>query len=572
MTTKRSPRSGLILSLALGGLVGGCGGDAAGNDAGADGAIACLVNQYVEDAACVACPPGTSNLPGDRTSGGDTTCDPRLCEEDERVQANACTPCPANTFNDAGDDASMSDTSCEDACEVALGLPCADFAEAYVKASTVDEADRFGRSVALDGDTLVVGAPDEDADTGIDGTQSDDTAVDSGAVYVFTRVGATWTQQAYLKASNVQGSDRFGFTVAVSGDTIAVGAPGEDSAAPGVNGDEADNSLESTGAVYVFTRSGASWSQQAYLKASNPDSTDSFGVALGLSGDTLAVGANWEDSTATGVNNDETDDTAVQSGAVYVFTRSSNTWSQQAYLKASNTDAGDEFGTALALDGNTLAIGAWEEDSAATGVNGSESSNASDTSGAVYVFTRSGVTWTQQAYLKASNTMVGAQFGFSVALSGDTVAVGAPEHQTGAVYIFSRSGGVWSQQAARTANRPADAFGYSVALSNTMLVVGARTESRGGSGLNDDPPFATIEASGAVYVFTQSATSWSQLAYIKASNPDPFDQFGFSVAVSGSTIAVGATNEDSAATGLNGNEANNDALDSGAVYVRLLAP
>ncbi|MBK7151017.1 MAG: FG-GAP repeat protein [Sandaracinaceae bacterium] len=119
-------------------------------------------------------------------------------------------------------------------------------------------------------------------------------------MYVFTRVGATWTQQAYLKASNVQGSDRFGFTVAVSGDTIAVGAPGEDSAAPGVNGDEADNSLESTGAVYVFTRSGASWSQQAYLKASNPDSTDSFGVALGLSGDTLAVGANWEDSTATG--------------------------------------------------------------------------------------------------------------------------------------------------------------------------------------------------------------------------------------------------------------------------------
>ncbi|MBK7151014.1 MAG: FG-GAP repeat protein [Sandaracinaceae bacterium] len=182
MTTKRSPRSVLILSLALGGLVGGCGGDAAGNDAGTDGAIACLVNQYVEDAACVACPPGTSNLPGDRTSGGDTTCDPRLCEEDERVQANACTPCPANTFNDAGDDASMSDTSCEDACEVALGLPCADFAEAYVKASTVDEADRFGRSVALDGDTLVVGAPDEDADTGIDGTQSDDTAVDSGAV------------------------------------------------------------------------------------------------------------------------------------------------------------------------------------------------------------------------------------------------------------------------------------------------------------------------------------------------------------------------------------------------------
>lgn len=574
MMFKRGLTAVLFLALAHVGLLVGCGDDSGGTDAGIDAAVFCLANQRVEDGSCVACPPGTTNPPGDNSLGGDTTCEARLCEEDQRVQANACTACPADTFNEAGDDASQTDTTCEDACQVALDLSCAAFEEAYVKASTVDEADRFGRSVALDGDTLVVGAPDEDADTGINGTQSDDSAVDSGAVYVFTREGATWTQQAYLKASNVGANDRFGFTVALSGDTLAVGASGEDSATAGINGDENDNSLESTGAVYVFTRSGSSWSQQAYLKASNPDSTDSFGVALALSGDTLAVGANWEDGSTTGVNGDETDDMALQSGAVYVFTRASNTWSQQAYLKASNTGAGDEFGSALALDGDTLAVGAWEEDSAAIGINGTESSDASGTSGAVYVFTRSGVTWTQQAYVKASDTTPDAQFGWSVAISGETLAVGAPERGGGAVYIFARAGGVWTQQAVRTANR-ADAngaFGYSLSLSASTLVVGARTESRPGFGLNADEPFGTIEASGAVYAFARNETSWTQIAYFKASNPDPFDQFGFSVSISGNTIAVGATNEDSDATGLNGSEASNDALDSGAAYVRRIAP
>jgi uncharacterized Zn-binding protein involved in type VI secretion len=137
--------------------------------------------------------------------------------------------------------------------------------------------------------------------------------------------------------------------------------------------------------VYVFTRSGTTWSQQAYLKASNTDAGDVFGVPVTLDGDTLAVGAVLESSNATGVDGDQADNTAGGSGAVYVFTRSGRTWSQQAYLKASNTDAGDRFGWSVALDGDTLAVGARLEDSNATGVDGDQADNSADDSGAMYV-------------------------------------------------------------------------------------------------------------------------------------------------------------------------------------------
>jgi AICAR transformylase/IMP cyclohydrolase PurH len=254
-------------------------------------------------------------------------------------------------------------------------------------------------------------------------------------VYVFTRSGGAWSQQAYLKASNTDESDHFGGSVALSGDTLAVGARSEDSNATGVNGDETSNDAYRSGAVYVFTRSGGVWSQQAYLKASNTDSTDNFGLSVALSGDTLAVGARSEGSNATGVNGDETSNTARRAGAVYVFTRSGVVWSQQAYLKASNTDGGDTFGQSVALSGDTLAVGVYQEDSNATGVNGDQSSNAAEDSGAVYVFTRSGVAWTQQAYVKASNTDEDDEFGHSVALSGDTLAVGAVEESSNATGV-----------------------------------------------------------------------------------------------------------------------------------------
>jgi len=239
--------------------------------------------------------------------------------------------------------------------------------------------------VALSGDTLAVGAIGEDsAATGVNGAQGDNSMGSTGAVYVFVRSGTTWSQQAYIKASNTGAFDEFGYSVALSGDTLAVGAIGEDSAATGVNGAQGD-SAAFAGAVYVFVRSGATWSQQAYIKASNTDAIDEFGYSVALSGDTLAVGADQESSAATGVNGPQADNTASDSGAVYVFVRSGTTWSQQAYVKASNTGANDEFGFSVALSGDTLAVGAVQESSAATGVNGAQTNNSAATAGAVYV-------------------------------------------------------------------------------------------------------------------------------------------------------------------------------------------
>ena len=256
---------------------------------------------------------------------------------------------------------------------------------------------------------------------------------DSSAVSV---VGTLATSIGYFKASNTDADDLFGRSVSLSsdGNTLAVGAIGESSKGTGVNGvDQDDDTSNQSGAVYVFTLSGTTWVQQAYVKASNTGTGDFFGrlVSLSSDGNTLAVGAVLEDSKGTGVNGlDQDDGTLNASGAVYVFTRSGTTWSQQAYVKASNTGASDIFGISVSLssDGNTLAVGATLEDSKGTGVNGVDQDDDTITdSGAVYVFTRSGTTWVQQAYVKASNTGASDQFGISVSLSsdGNTLAVGA---------------------------------------------------------------------------------------------------------------------------------------------------
>jgi hypothetical protein len=329
---------------------------------------------------------------------------------------------------------------------------------------------------------------------------------------------------AYMKASNTGAGDFFGFSVALSGDTLAVGARVEASAATGVDGDQTNNSASSSGAVYVFTRNSATgvWSQQAYLKASNTGANDWFGTSVALSGDSLAVGASHESSAATGINGDQANNSAGFSGAVYVFTRNPATgvWSQQAYLKASNTGAFMQFGLSVALAGDTLAVGTPFESSAATGVNGDQTNNsASSSSGAVYVFTRTGGAWTQQAYVKASNTNAVDFFGWSVALDGDSLAVGAIQEDSAATGV-------------------------------------------GGNQTNN-----SATDSGAVYLFTRTGGVWSQQAYVKASNTEAGDQFGTSVALAGDTLAVGAISEDSAATGVGGDQANNNALVSGAVYV-----
>ncbi len=391
---------------------------------------------------------------------------------------------------------------------------------AYTKASNTGAEDRFGVSVALSGDTLAIGAHSEDsAATGINGDQDNDAAPRGGAVYVFRRSGTSWSQEAYIKASNTGQSDRFGFSVALSGDTLAVSAYDEDSNATGINGDQDNDDAQDSGAVYVFRRSGTDWTQEAYIKASNTDASDQFGISIALSGDTLAVGAYLEDSAATGIDGDQDRDDVSGSGAVYVFRRDGTNWSQEAYIKASNTDASDRFGVQVALSGDTLAVGGYLDDSAATGIGGDQDSNDAANSGAVYVFTRAGITWSQEAYIKASNANAGDEFGFRVAVSGDTLAVGALKEDSNSTRI-------------------------------------------GGDQGNDD----TVN-SGAVYVFRRSGTNWSQVTYIKASNTDTEDRFGYGIALSNDTLVATSRSEDSAATHIDGDQHDNSATDSGAAYI-----
>ena len=469
----------------------------------------------------------------------------------------------------------------------------------YLKASNTGRLDSFGQAIALsaDGVTIAVGAPREaSAAKGVSGDQTSDAAAEAGAVYVFVRSNSVWSQQAYLKASNTDAGDQFGWSVALSadGNTLAVGARVESSAATGIDRDQADNTARASGAVYVFARTGATWSQQAYVKASNTAEGANFGLAVALASDgaTLAVGAEGEASAATGIDGDQSNTGATNAGAVYLFTRSGLTWSQQAYVKASNTDHEDRFGHSVALsaDGNALAVGAPDEQSDAVGINGDQTRNALAAAGAAYVFTRSGTTWSQQAYVKASNTDALDHFGSSVTLSADgaSLAVGAPAEgsaatgidgdQTsnlavgsGALYLFTRSGATWTQQAYVKASNTGGGFGTSAAFSAdaATLAVSAPFESSASVGIDGNQGDQTAGNAGAVYVFTRTGAVWSQRSYVKASNTGPGDNFGSDVALSadGATLAAGAPAESSAATGVGGNQHDDAVQFAGAAYV-----
>lgn len=471
----------------------------------------------------------------------------------------------------------------------------------FVKASNTRPASRFGHSVAIsaDGSTLAVGSYGESSGaTGINGNQSDVTANASGAVYVFTRAAGAWEQQAYIKASNSEVHDRFGWSVALNADgsTLAVSSYLESGGATGVGGNESDNGAFQSGAVYVFRRTGLTWAQQAYVKASNVDPYDNFGVELALSadGNTLAVGAMSEKSSASGINGNQLDNSMIFAGAVYVFTRSGDAWTQQAYVKASNTRANSKFGRALAIsaDGNTLAVGAPEESSSAVGIGGDQLNTGAPLSGAVYVFLRNAGAWTQQAYLKASNTRGGDNFGRSVALSADgaTLAVGAWGESSassgingsqsgasapgsGAAYVFTRGGSAWSQQAYIKASnaRAGSSFGISVSLSSdgSMLAVGADGEASGASGMNGVQVDTSAPDSGAAYMFSRVGTTWKQETFVKPSNTRPSIGFGRSLAMSadGAVLAVGAAREASGSTGIGGDQSDASAEGGGAVYL-----
>lgn len=497
---------------------------------------------------------------------------------------------------------------------------------AYIKASNPHMGDHFGNggtllgdSVALSGDglTLAVGAPNESSGAkGINGNQNDTSVYSAGAVYVFTRRNATspWAQQAYVKASTPQTGSEFGHVVSLSadGNTMAVSAYFEASASKGINGKEADESIPQAGAVYVFSRRGAAWTQQAYIKASNTGEAgtdgnfgdgDQFGFSISLSddGNTLAVGANAEDSNAKGINGNQEDNSMQSAGAAYIFVRSGTSWTQQAYVKAPNTTANVQFGYSVALsaDGNTFAVSAFDEGGASrvvvNGPNGPFPAGRNGT-GAIYVYTRSGTTWALQSYLKASNAEGGDSLGVIVSISddGNTVAGGILDEDcmstgvnpsnpcdndqkadtsVGAAVVFVRQGTQWAQQAFIKASNTGkeDWFGSRLQISGdgNTLAIAAQLEDSAAQGINGKQDDDSAQEAGAVYFFTRSGTSWAQKAYVKSSNDEAFDEFGSSVALSrdGRTLAVGARGEDSGAKGIDGNQADNSMKEAGAVYV-----
>jgi hypothetical protein len=420
----------------------------------------------------------------------------------------------------------------------------------------------------------------------VNGDQSDDSTAGAGAVYVFRRSGATWAQEAYLKASNPAVDDAFGSSLSLSGDTLAVGAPYESSSATGVDGDQTNDDALYAGAVYVFRRTGTEWVQEAYVKASNTGAEDYFGSAVALGPDLLAVGAPGEDSNATGVDGNQASNTSSYAGAVYVFRRSGTEWAQEAYVKASNTGSGDQFGDSLSLSGDTLAVGAFEEDGAATGVNGDESSNAATYAGAVYVLRRGASAWAQEAYVKASNTGSGDRFGRSVSVAGDLMVVGADQEDSGAIgiggdgadnsasnagaaYVFRRDGTSWAQQAYLKASNTgvSDRFGWAAAAWGDAVVVAAFGEDSNATGIDPSQADESASDAGAAYLYRWSGSAWAQEAYVKASNTDAGDSFGLVVAASSDTLAIGAHMEASAATGVDGDQADDSAWHAGAVYV-----
>ncbi len=371
--------------------------------------------------------------------------------------------------------------------------------------------DFFGFSVAMSNGTAIVGA--FRADDKVKGT-------DVGAAYIFVRSKNTWHQQAILSAGDGVANDSLGGNVALSGDTAVAGAIGHD--------EKGDNA----GAAYVFGRSGNVWTHEVKLTAADGYEGDAFGQSIAIDGDTMVIGAPHDDDNGDG------------SGSAYVFLRKGGIWKQQAKLVSSDGAAGDLFGISVALDHDTIVIGADLNDEIA------------QDAGAAYVFVRLADGWVQQAKLTALDGADTDIFGVRVALSGDTALISARRDDdstigvdAGSAYVFSRSGAVWQQEAKLTSPDPGadDRFGRDVALVGDTALISAMHEDDHG------------ENSGAAHVYVRSGSSWKHQIKLTAADGASGDLFGWSVAMSDGDALVAASRNDN--TGENSGSAYVFAID-----------
>ncbi|MCH9664073.1 MAG: FG-GAP repeat protein, partial [Gammaproteobacteria bacterium] len=416
---------------------------------------------------------------------------------------------------------------------------------------TQSERRNYGIAVAMNkpGTMLVAGSPGGNSGNG------------SARVYARDNNGV-WRLDGQIQPRITYINGNFGGALAVSSTnaTIAVGARGLN--------------IGQSGFVYIFKKSSGVWREEARLRSTVLDSYDYFGSSVALSddGNTLAVGAEGEDSNATGINGSATNNSAAASGAVYVFERTGSTWTQRYYIKANRVVANAKFGSSISLngDGDVMAVGAFQDSTYSTGINGTIYTGSRTYSGAAYVFVRTATTWRQEAYIKPSSISSYDYFGTSVSLSGegDILAVGAPDDDTGqttgtgfvnnnstpnsgAVTMYHYIEGSWRStaflKAANVGN--SDQFGSSIALSanGAFLAVGAKGEDGGSSGINGNLSSNSNTNSGAVYYFERLAVNdgWSYKSYIKATSPRQQNGFGSALAISagGNTMVVGAPND-----------------------------
>jgi hypothetical protein len=427
------------------------------------------------------------------------------------------TPCTLGADCEDGDPLSENDIIIADC--ICAGMPRSPLEEINkIVASNRSAGAMFGSSVAISGDYAIVGAP---------------LAGGGGVAYIFLRSGSTWVQQQQLVISDGPGEHRVGCSVAIDGDYAIVGARWENYDAMG------GNSASNAGCAYIFMRSGNVWIQQQKIVASDRAANDEFGWSVAISGDHAIVGAHQEDHDATGSSEFSS------AGSAYIFVRSGDVWTQQQKIVASDRNTDDEFGGSVAISGDLAIVGARFEDNDASG--GAYLNSA----GSAYIFERSGDVWTQQEKIAASDRAAGDELGGSVAISGDHAIVGAPTEshyaspgdyvdEAGAAYIFVRIGDTWTQQEKLVASEPtsfAD-FGVSVAISGDRAIVGARYEYFDATGGN------YASNAGAAYIFVRGGDDWAQHQVIVASDRAADDSFGESVAISGDHVIVGANRED----------------------------
>jgi hypothetical protein len=424
--------------------------------------------------------------------GGSEDCNENRLPDECDIAAGTSEDCQHNGVPDECD---IADGTSEDAN--GNGIPDECEAECHANelakllASDGAPGDYLGSSVAISGDTAVIGA-----------YLDDDNGSASGSAYVFRYNGSTWVQEAKLLPSDGAGDDQFGYSVATHGNTVVIGARFDD--------DHGGNS----GSAYIFRYDGSTWVQEAKLLPSDGAADDRFGK-VAISGDTAVIGAYYDD------------DHGSNSGSAYVFRYDGSTWVQEAKLLPSDGAGDDQFGYCVAVAGDTVVIGAYRNDD-----HGSNS-------GSAYIFRYDSSTWVQEAKLLPSDGAMEDHFGIDVATCGNTAVIGARFDDdngdgSGSAYVFRYDGSTWAQEAKLLASdgAPGDNFGERVSVSGDTAVIGAK----------EHDSFA--EDSGAAYVFHFDGSHWVEKAKLLASDGAVDDYLGSDVAVSADIALVGALGDD----------------------------